>query len=83
MVLVADVSSYYDLRFVLKICLVGFYFRDVMQSPVLLPASLTLFKRVTDMLLVADVRSYCELSFAQNGSLVGFYYRDVMQLPVL
>ena len=35
MVLVADVSSYYELRFRLRRYLVGFYFRNVMRFPVL------------------------------------------------
>ena len=38
MKLVADVSSYYELRFRIQRFLVGFYFRDVMQFPVILPA---------------------------------------------
>ena len=81
-VLVADVSSYYELRFRLKRELVGFYFRYVMRFPVVEPAFLTLLKCATDMVLVADVSSYCKLSFARNGNLVGFYFRDVMQFPV-
>ena len=35
MVSVADVSSYGELRFAQKRYLVGFYFRDVTQFPVL------------------------------------------------
>ena len=83
MVLVADVSSYFGLRFRLKRYLVGFYFLDVMRFPVLQRAFSTLLKCVTDMVLVADVSSYGELRFVQKRNLVGFYFRNVMQFPVL
>ena len=64
MVLVEDVSSYYELRFRLKRRFVIFV-RDVMRFPVLYPAFLTLLKCATDMVFAADVSSYCELRFAQ------------------
>ena len=69
-VLVANVSSYCELRLRLKGYSVGFYFPDIMQFPILKSAFLNLFKRVTDMVLLADVSSYCVLSFARNGNIV-------------
>ena len=83
MVLVAVICSYCELRFVQKRSLVGVYFLDVMQFPVLYTEYFTLLKCVTDMVLVADVSLYSVLRFGLKRYLVAFYFRDVMQFPVL
>ena len=61
MVFGADVSSLCVLPFCASKKFGGFYFRDVMQFPVLSTAFLSLCNWVADMVLVADVSSCGEL----------------------